>query len=97
MFNAMSGVLDELVAEVRRSIDYYRSKGGDVDAVMLCGGGAKLKGLAGFLEGAVGVTTTLYDPMKGITRSMKVHSDSVDEAHMEEFAVAVGNGLYVCY
>ena len=97
MFKAMSGVLDELVAEVRRSIDYYRSKGGDVDAVMLCGGGAKLKGLAGFLEGAVGVTTTLYDPMKGLTRSMKVHSESVDEAHMEEFAVAVGNGLYVCF
>ena len=97
MFKAMAGVLDELVAEVRRSIDYYRSKGGDIDVLMLCGGGSKLKGLAGFLEGAVGVSTEMYDPMKGLTRSMKVHSDSVDEAHMEEFAVAVGNGLYVCF
>ena len=97
MFKAMAGVLDELVAEVRRSIDYYRSKGGDVDVLMLCGGGAKLKGLAGFLEGAVGVSTEMYDPMKGLSRSMKVHSESVDEAHMEEFAVAVGNGLYVCF
>ncbi len=97
MFNAMSGVLDELAAEVRRSIDYFRSKGGDVDSVFLAGGGSKLKGLAGFIEANVGVRTKLYEPLRGLSQSMKVHSDSVDQTHMEEFAVAVGNGLHICF
>jgi type IV pilus assembly protein PilM len=97
MFNAMAGVLDELAAEVRRSIDYFRSKGGDVDAVFLAGGGSKLKGLVGFLEANIGVRTKLYEPLRGLSQSMKVHSDSVDQSHMEEFAVAVGNGLHICF
>jgi type IV pilus assembly protein PilM len=97
MFEALAGVLDELSAEVRRSIDYYRSKGGDVDAVFLAGGGSKLKGLAGFLESGSGVRTKLYEPMRGLSQNMKVQSDSVDESSLEEFAVAVGNGLHICF
>lgn len=97
MFNAISGVLDELAAEVRRSIDYFRSKGGDVQSVFLAGGGSKLRGLDGFIEGAVGVRTKLYEPLRGLGQSMKVQSDSVDQSHTEEFAVAVGNGLHICF
>lgn len=97
MFNAMAEVLDQLTAEVRRSIDYFRSKGGDVEAIFLAGGGAKLKGLAGFLEGAVGVRTKLYEPLRGLGQNVKVQSDSVDQAQLQEFAVAVGNGLHVCF
>jgi type IV pilus assembly protein PilM len=97
MFNAMAPVLDELAAEVRRSIDYFRSKGGDVNIVLLAGGGSKLKGLGGFLEGAVGVRTKLYEPLRGLGQNIKAPSGSVDSGHMEEFAVAVGNGLHVCF
>jgi type IV pilus assembly protein PilM len=97
MFNAMAEVLDQLSAEVRRSIDYFRSKGGDVDAVFLAGGGSKLKGLAGFLEGAVGVRTKPYEPLRGLGQNIKVSSDSVDQANLQEFAVAVGNGLHICF
>ena len=97
MFNAMANVLDEFAAEVRRSIDYFRSKGGEVSTILLCGGGSKLKGLAGFLEGAVGVRTKMYEPMRGLGQSIKAPSGSVDQAHLEEFAVAVGNGLHICF
>lgn len=97
VFNAIAGSLEELIAEIRRSIEYFRSKGGDVDQIMLCGGGSKMKGLGGFIENAVGVKTTMYDPLRGLTPSMKVFSDSVDQQHMEEFAVAVGNGLHICF
>ena len=55
-----------------------------------------MKGLPGFIEAAVGVDTQLYDPMRGLTQNIKP-SDSVDEEHMEEFAVAVGNGLHICF
>jgi type IV pilus assembly protein PilM len=97
MFNAIAEVLDQLTAEVRRSIDYFRSKGGDVESILLAGGGSKLKGLPGFLEGAVGVRTHLYEPLRGLGQDIKVQSDSVDQSHMEEFAVAIGNGLHVCF
>ena len=97
MFNAIAGVLDELTAEIRRSIDYFRSKGGDVDAILMAGGGSKLRGLPGFVEGAVGVRTKLYEPLRGLGQNIRVQSDSVDQTHMEEFAVAVGNGLHICF
>jgi Tfp pilus assembly PilM family ATPase len=97
IFNAMAPVLDELAAEVRRSIDYFHSKGGDVNIVLLAGGGAKLKGLGGFIEGAVGVRTKPYEPLRGLGQNIKAPSGSVDSGHMEEFAVAVGNGLHVCF
>lgn len=97
VFNALSSVLEELVAETRRSVDYFRSKGGDVHAILLCGGGSKLRGLAGFLESSIGVPTRAYDPTRGIAQNIKSPSDSVDEGHMEEFAVAVGNGLHICF
>lgn len=97
VFNAISSVLEELLAEARRSVDYFRSKGGDVDVILLCGGGSKLKGLPGFMEASLGVKTKLYDPTRGISQNIKSPSESVDEQHMEEFAVAVGNGLHICY
>jgi type IV pilus assembly protein PilM len=32
LYNAMAGVLDEFCTEIRRSLDYFRSKGGDVNS-----------------------------------------------------------------
>lgn len=96
IYNAMAGILDEFTAEVRRSIDYYRSKGGEVDVIMLCGGGSKLKNLASFLETAVGLPSSMMDPLKNITMSAKKMDDSADDTR-NEFAVAVGNGLHICF
>jgi len=97
IYNAMASVLDEFCTEIRRSIDYFRSKGGDVSKVMLCGGGAKLKGLPGFLERSLGLPCEMYDPMKNVSlASKKVTPDFVAE-HAQEFAVAVGNGLHIFF
>lgn len=97
VFNAIAPVLEELLAETRRSVDYFRSKGGDVNVILICGGGAKLKGLAGFIEASLGIVTRPYDATRGIAMNIKSPSESVDEGHLEEFAVAVGNGLHVCF
>ena len=97
LFAALAAVLDEMIAEIRRSVDYYRSKGGDVDHVLLCGGGAKLKGLQAFIEASIGLTVGQYDPLKGVVSSIRKPDLSIDEAHCEEFVVAVGNALYVAF
>lgn len=96
IFNAMAGILDEFCAEVRRSIDYYRSKGGEVDVIMLCGGGSKLTNLSSFLESSVGLPVSVLDPLKNITLNAK-KMDGDDSGLKNEYAVAVGNGLHICF
>lgn len=96
-YNAFASTLDEFLSEIRRSIDFFKSKGGEVDAVMLCGGGAKLRGLPEFLTSTLGMDVTNYDPLKGISMNGKKMEHDVVEQHRQEFAVAVGNALHICY
>ena len=97
IFQAVAPIVAEFSAEVRRSIDYFRSRGGDVDRVELLGGGAKLKGLAGYLTKSLGVECDAYDPLRRLNVNVrKVAPGFVDE-HRQEFAIAVGNGLYIFF
>jgi type IV pilus assembly protein PilM len=58
--------LELLVVEIYRSLDYYRTKmnGGKVDQILLIGGGARLKGLVGFLIDELGIPVKLGDPLE---------------------------------
>jgi len=97
MYNAIAPILEEFVSEVRRSIDYYRSRGGEIDAVELCGGGAKLGGLTAFLTKSLGIECDAYDPLRRLNvNARKVAPDFVEE-HKQQFAVAVGNGLHIFF
>ncbi|MBX3117811.1 MAG: type IV pilus assembly protein PilM [Fimbriimonadaceae bacterium] len=94
---ALAGVAEEFAAEIKRSLDYYRSRGSNVDVIALCGGGAKLRGLGTYLTKSTGQTCDNYDPMRRLNLNIrKVPPAYVDE-HREEFAVAVGNGLHICF
>ncbi|MBV6458013.1 MAG: Cell division protein FtsA [Fimbriimonadaceae bacterium] len=97
IYNAMAGVLDEFVAEVRRSVDYFRSKGGDVNRIVLCGGGARLRGLAPFLASSLGLPAAMHDPFQGLSISAKKLDQSLLEENAEAFAVAIGNGLHIAF
>lgn len=96
IYNAMAGALDEFVSEVRRSIDYFRSKGGEVDMILLCGGGSQMKGMDKFLGSALGVSTELYNPSRNIDVSAKSADGSFEDGS-QEYAVAIGNGLHICF
>lgn len=97
IYNAFASVLEEFVAEVRRSIDYFRSRGGDVGHVLLCGGGSRVDGMPGFLSKSLGVTCDNYDAFRRLNVSAKkVAPDYVDE-HRQEFVVAIGNGLHILF
>lgn len=94
---SMTGVMDEFVAEIRRSLDYFRSRGGDVSRLTLCGGGAKLRGLASFLEANIGVPCDNYDPLRRLNLNAKKIAPGFVDDHRAEFAVAVGNGLHIFF
>ncbi len=97
VYNAFAPVLEEFVAEVRRSIDYYRSRGGEIDRVVLAGGASKMRGLAAFLKASLGLECDNYDPLRRLNITAKKMAPGFLEEHRQEFAVAVGNGLHVLF
>jgi type IV pilus assembly protein PilM len=93
----LASVLDEFVAELRRSLDYFRSRGGEIDSITICGGGSKLKGMAGFIESSIGLKCDELDPMRRLNVNVRKVAPDFIEEHKGEFAVAIGNGLHVVF
>jgi type IV pilus assembly protein PilM len=96
-FNAFSSVLEEFVAEVRRSIDYFRSRGGEVNRILLCGGATELKGLSEYLGVSMALACDAYDPFQHLTVNERKIAPGFVEEHKQEFAVAVGTGLHIFF
>lgn len=97
IYNAVAPVLEELVAEIRRSIDYFRSRGGDVQNIMLAGGGSKIRGLAAFLNASLGLPCDVYDPVRRLNLNVKKVAPGFVDDHREEMAVAIGNALHIFF
>ncbi len=81
---------ERLLQEIERSFGYYREEsGGDkVKSVVLFGGGARLKGLAGFLQENLGVPVCIGDPLKGIS----VRSGAIDNRELVSCRLASAAG-----
>ena len=94
---AVLPVLEEFLSEVRRSIDYFRSRGGDVETVYLTGGGANLKGLQTFLGRSLGIECDAYDPLRRLNSNMRKVAPTFLDEHRNEFAIAIGNGLHIFF
>ena len=92
IFEAIAPVLQELSAEIRRSLDYYRSRGAQVsvDRVLLTGGSAGLTNLAAFLQNELQTPVSVASALDG----MSVTSKHFDPAYLATigpaFTVAVG-------
>jgi type IV pilus assembly protein PilM len=97
LYEAIAPVLDEFVSEVRRSVDYFRSRGGDLDALLLCGGGSKLKGLTEYLSKTLGIHCDAFDPTRRLNVNARKLAPAFTEEYKSDFAVAIGNGLYIFY
>jgi type IV pilus assembly protein PilM len=59
-------ILARLLAEINRSIDYYRREFTvpGINRLLLCGGGAGLKNLQEYIETNVGIPTEVFDPFR---------------------------------
>jgi type IV pilus assembly protein PilM len=92
VFDAVLPVLNELSTELKRSLDYYRSRsqGRSVDKIVLCGGGAQLPNLSEFLSRELQAPVEVANPFE----NLKVTAKLYDQASLSEigsvFAVAVG-------
>lgn len=92
IFDAILPMLGELAAEVRRSIDYFRSRypNDTLDQIILCGGSARIPNLDQFLQSDLGVPAVVADPFAGVNvASRQLSSERLHEM-APVFAVAVG-------
>jgi type IV pilus assembly protein PilM len=94
IFNVILPVLTDLVNDIQRSFDYYRSRyrGESVDHVFLSGGTAKFKNIEHYLSSELGVTCEVADPFKGIDIS-DVHGYSQEELNLAGPRLVVVTGL----
>ena len=92
IFEAIAPVLGELASELRRSLDYYRSRGAQVsvDRVLLTGGSANLPNLAAFLQNELQVPVSVANPLAGMAVTAKGFDPSYLPTIGPAFTVAVG-------
>jgi hypothetical protein len=92
VYSIVSPLLDELVSEVRRSLEYYSSRYPDagVRRVTLIGGGARFTNIDALFTQSLGIPTTIGDPLSSLT----VRAPQLPPGYAEEngpmFAVALG-------
>jgi type IV pilus assembly protein PilM len=97
LYQIIAPVLDEFVAEVRRSVDYFRSRGGDINRVIMSGGASKLKGLKEFVGRSLGLECDGYDCFRRLTLNSKKIAPGNAEDLRQEFVVAIGNALHIFF
>lgn len=84
--------IDDLVREVRRSINYWQSQQNEaasakhVDVIVLCGGGSNLPGLPEYFQHKLGIETIA----SGVFDNPRFLNGNADETRGREVAVSVG-------
>lgn len=97
LYNIIAPVLEEFVAEVRRSVDYFRSRGGDINRVVLSGGASKLRGLNEYLARSLGLECDGYDAFRRLNINSKKVAPGNAEDLRQDFVVAIGNALHIFF
>jgi type IV pilus assembly protein PilM len=92
VFEAVAPVLGELSTELRRSLDYYRSRaqGRSVDRVLLTGGSACLGNLGPFLQRELQVPVLVADPLMGLDVTAKHYDPQYLQLISPVFTIALG-------
>jgi type IV pilus assembly protein PilM len=92
VFNAILPMLGEFVMELRRSVDYFRSKypNDTMDLILLCGGAARVQNLDQYIQHDLGIPTMLADPFAGLNVASKQVSVTRRAELAPALAVALG-------
>lgn len=97
LYQIFSPVLDEFVSEIRRSVDYFRSRGGDINRVVLSGGTSKLKGLIEYVGRTLAMECDGYDAFRRLNINSKKVAPGLAEETRQDYVVAVGNALHIFF
>ncbi|MFH1202140.1 MAG: pilus assembly protein PilM [Candidatus Omnitrophota bacterium] len=91
MLSLIRPVLERLSSQVIQSLDYYYESWSPekINRLVICGGAAKLKGLAAYLSGELNMKVELSEPLRGIN---KMEGALKQEAPLE-LCMALGAAL----
>ncbi len=91
----MRPVLEKWVAEISRSLDYYRNQfyGERIDRLLLTGGGAHLRNVISYLEGELHLPVEIFNPLKEMPFDSKTFGTGELEATGAFFTIAAGVAL----
>jgi len=80
---------EQLAGEIERCFDFYREEtgGGNIDSVMLFGGGASLGGLLKLLSDSLGAGVKLGDPLEQLRMNKDAVAGREMNAHRIELAI----------
>lgn len=95
VFQSLSPVLGELVAETRRSLEYYTSRYPDavISRLVVLGGTARLKHLDKFLSNELGIRVVIANPFEQLTIRKKDIPPEYAEELAPSLAISVGLAL----
>ncbi len=100
---AILPILNDLVAQIKKYISFYHghasheysSSGGAIQKIILCGGGANLKGLSDFLSEELKIDVKIGDPFTNILPSKENKEYIIPRQKYLSFATAIGLALRV--
>jgi Tfp pilus assembly PilM family ATPase len=85
--------INNLITEVRLSVDYFMTeKNIQVDELFLGGGGSLLKGIEGVFEKNLGLPVKIWNPLGNVRLNAPVASGDI-QTYAAQFGVALGLGL----
>ena len=100
IFRAMEPRLIELASEIKKYLEYYRinlapnhPQSPQINRILLCGGGANLKGLAGFLSSELKVKVSVGNPWVNILRPETKELPGLSFPESLAFTTALGLAL----
>ena len=94
VFKAISGVLMDLVHQMRNSLDYYSTQNAKMpEKIYLCGGTSKMPKLDAFLTRELGIPVVVADPVKNLPAKVA----GVSEQYLREISplLSVSIGLAI--
>ncbi len=91
---AIAPVVVELATELSRSLDYYNARNPQqVDILIICGGAARIPGLAAYLQQALGVPVQVGDPISNLPLTTRKTTPEALAELAPVFSTSVGLAL----
>ena len=85
--------INNLISEIRLSMDYFMTeKNIQVDELFLGGGGSLLKGIEGVFEKNLGLPVKIWNPLANVRLNAPAASGDI-QTYAAQFGVALGLGL----
>ena len=92
----LKALADELVEEIKRSLDYYENRhtGDELSGIYITGGGFRLKGLKEYVEGEISANLEEIDPLQGIDNDLNSNDDEQGDLMVAAVGLVASEVLY---